>query len=400
MKPKLIRITTIPASLGGLLRGQLRYMSDHFEVIGIASATGGANATEIDVLENVGVQQNSRVIPVEMTRKITPWKDLKATWQLYKIFKSEKPYIVHTHTPKAGTLGMMAAFLARVPHRLHTIAGLPLLEAKGAKRVLLDTVEKMTYACATGLYPNSFGLKDILIRSKYTKASKLKVIANGSSNGVDTSLYDPGLFDQKTKNDLKSELGIKSTDFVFIFVGRLVTDKGLNELAKAFKLINSEFENTKLLLVGSPEAELDPLLPETELILKNNKGIISVGSQRNVRPYYAIADMLTFPSYREGFPNVVMEAGSMGLPSIVSDINGCNEIILEGKNGYIVPVKNVDTLYDRMKEAYLLAKKGKSLEMNAIRELIISRYSRSMVWEEILKEYQRLPNKDKNHPDQ
>ena len=127
MKPKLIRITTISASLGGLLRGQLKFMSDYFEVVGISSASGGANATDIDVLAFVGKKENSRVIPVEMTRKITPWQDLKATWKLYRIFKKEKPFIVHTHTPKAGTLGMLAAFVARVPHRLHTIAGLPLL---------------------------------------------------------------------------------------------------------------------------------------------------------------------------------------------------------------------------------------------------------------------------------
>jgi len=390
MKPKLIRITTIPASLGGLLRGQLKFMSDHFEVIGISSASGGANATDIDVLDFVGEQQNSRVIAVEMTRKITPWQDLRAAWRLYRVFKKEKPFIVHTHTPKAGTLGMLAAFFARVPHRLHTIAGLPLLEATGKKRLLLDTVEKITYRCATGIYPNSFGLKDIIIQNKFTTANKLKVIGNGSSNGVDTDLYDPALFDTKMKEDLRTELGINPTDFVFIFVGRLVSDKGINELARAFERISSAFGNTKLLLVGSPEADLDPLLPETETILEKNKNIIAVGSKSNVRPYYAIADMLTFPSYREGFPNVVMEAGAMGLPSIVSDINGCNEIIIENENGYIVPVKNSDMLYQSMKMAILAFAKGESLQKELIRELIISRYSRPVVWKEILKEYQSL----------
>lgn len=392
MKPKLIRITTIPASLGGLLRGQLKFMSAHFEVIGIASATGGANATSIDVLKNVGLEQNCRVIPVEMTRKITPWQDLRATWRLYKIFKREKPLIVHTHTPKAGTLGMIAAFLAGVPHRLHTIAGLPLLEAKGLKRTILDWVEKVTYACATGIYPNSFGLRDIIIENNYTKESKLKVIANGSSNGVEKDYFDPARYDTREKESLKSKLGIRPSDFVFVFIGRLVTDKGMNELVHAFNLLNTEFENIKLLLVGARENELDPLLMTTEAILEKNKNIIAVGSQRDVRPYYSISNLLVFPSYREGFPNVVMEAGSMGLPSIVSDINGCNEIIIENENGYIIPVKNTDMLYERMKMVLQKSKKQGSLHNEVIRSMVISRYDRNLIWKEVLKEYQSLLN--------
>ncbi len=390
MKPKLIRITTIPASLGGLLRGQLKFMSDHYEVIGISSAKGGANSTDIDVLEFVGEKENSRVIPVAMTRKITPVQDLRALWKLYRIFRREKPFIVHTHTPKAGTLGMVAAYFARVPHRLHTIAGLPLLEVLGAKRSLLNIVEKITYFCATGIYPNSFGLRDIIVQHKFTTPKKLKVIGNGSSNGVDTKLYDPSLFDAKAKESLRTELGIGPSDFVFIFVGRLVTDKGINELALAFDRLNTEFKNTKLLLVGSPEEDLDPLLPATEEIMEGNKDIIAVGSKSNVRPYYAIADMLTFPSYREGFPNVVMEAGSMGLPSIVSDINGCNEIIIENQNGHIIPVKDAEKLYQRMKLAILSFEKGEALKKEVIRELIVTRFSRPIIWEKILKEYQSL----------
>src|SRR5690606_37466468 len=143
--------TTVPESIGGLLKGQLKFMSDYFEIIGISSSGNGR-------LDKAGKREGVRVVPIEMTRQITPFKDLKSAWQLYRLFKKEKPLIVHTHTPKAGTLGMMAAYLARVPNRLHTIAGLPLLEATGMKRLLLDNVEKLTYACATKIYPNSFGL--------------------------------------------------------------------------------------------------------------------------------------------------------------------------------------------------------------------------------------------------
>ena len=236
MKKKLIRITTVPSALGTLLKGQLRFMSDHYEVTGISSTGNG-------LLNQVGEKEGIKVVPVEMTRKITPLKDLKATWKLYKTFKRIKPFIVHTHTPKAGTLGMLAAYLAGVPHRLHTIAGLPLLEATGKKRWLLDTVEKLTYRFATKIYPNSFGLNQIILDNNYTSLAKLKVIGNGSSNGIDTSHFNPGLYKQTEKEELRKTLGIEQNDYVYIFVGRLVGDKGINEMIEAFKKITYESNN-------------------------------------------------------------------------------------------------------------------------------------------------------------
>src|SRR5690606_30928131 len=150
-------------------------MSQYYEVIGVSGVGRDGNGL-IEITQNEGV----RTFRVEMTRTITPFKDLKATYQLYKFFKKEQPFMVHTHTPKAGTVGMLAAKLAGVPNRIHTIAGLPLLEATGAKRKLLDTVEKITYACSTHILPNSFELTRIIIDQKYTTKNKLKVIANGS----------------------------------------------------------------------------------------------------------------------------------------------------------------------------------------------------------------------------
>jgi len=274
---KIIRVTTVPISLGKLLMGQLKFMSQYYEVVGISGNNNNA-------LNEVGAQENIRVVAVEMTRKITPIQDLRAVYALYKIFKKEKPDIVHSHTPKAGTLSMLAAKLAGVPHRLHTIAGLPLLEATGAKRLLLDTVEKLTYACATMIYPNSFGLNDIIIENKYTSSKKLKVIANGSSNGIDTTHFDPAQYSETDNSKLRQELQIAKDDFVFVFVGRFVKDKGINELIMAFKKLNSIQDNAKLLLVGTYEKELDPLLPETEKEIDSNPSIISVGWQNDVRP--------------------------------------------------------------------------------------------------------------------
>lgn len=369
-------------SLASLLKGQLKFMSDYFEIVGVSSAEDG-------FLKDISRRENIRTIPVEMTRKITPIKDLFAVYKLYKIFKKEQPFIVHSHTPKAGTLSMLAARLAKVPHRLHTIAGLPLVEATGLKRTLLNSVEKVTYKCATKIYPNSYGLVDIILENKFTDNSKLKVLGNGSSNGIDTTHFDPELYDEKFKNELKSDLNIEENDYVFIYVGRLVKDKGVNELMKAFSNINNKFKNVKLLLVGWYENELDPLLPETENIIKSNPNVITTGWVADVRPYFAISDTLVFPSYREGFPNVVLQAAAMELFSIVTDINGCNEVIENNKNGFIIPTKNYEAIYKKM--TYVLDNKSKTAEMGLkSRSLIIKNYEQKLVWSAILEEYKKL----------
>jgi len=378
---KLFRITTVPVSLKTLLKGQLGFMQQYYKVTAISS--------DCNQLKEVGINEDVKTYSVELTRQITPFKDLKALWKLYRYFKKEKPFIVHTHTPKAGTVGMLAAKLAKVPHRLHTVAGLPLLETQGIKRTLLNFVERITYKCATRVYPNSFNLKNIIIEEKFCSSKKLKVIANGSSNGIDTTYFSLSQISDNTKTELNQKLNIKGNDVVFCFVGRLVKDKGINELVQAFMEINQQNSSTKLLLVGGFERELDPLLPETEKEINDNPNIISVGHQKDVRPYLAISDIFVFSSYREGFPNVVMQAGAMELPSIVTDINGCNEIIENEVNGLIIPPKDVKNLKEKM----LLLLNDNDL-WNKLkrksREMITSRYEQKMVWEALLTEYKNL----------
>lgn len=376
---KLVRITTVPISLEKLLENQLNFMSDYYLVRAVSS--------DKYRLQKFGKQQGVEVFYLDLTRKITPVKDIMALIKLYKFLKKEKPLIVHSHTPKAGIVGMLASYLANVPNRLHTVAGLPLLEAKGVKRKILNLVEKLTCSCATKVYPNSNGLKEIILKNKFTKESKLKVIANGSSNGIDTGYFNPLLFSEEENSRLKKELKIQKEDFVFIFVGRIVGDKGVNELIAAFDKLTNEKDTVKLVLVGPFEDELDPLKEKTKDLIKCNKKIISVGYQNDVRPYFAISDALVFPSYREGFPNVVLQAGAMGLPSIVSDINGCNEIIQETKNGLIIPVKNQEAIYQAMVKIML----KNTMKKNA-RDMIANRFEQKVVWEALLNEYKSLEN--------
>ncbi len=378
---KLIRITTIPLSLEKLLEGQLTFMDQYFEVTAISA--------EKERLEKYGLDNKVKTFWVEMTREITPLKDLKAVFNLYQYFKKEKPSIVHTHTPKAGIVGMLAAKLAGVPVRLHTVAGLPLMETTGSKRKILNFVEKLTYALATKVYPNSKGLYDIILKERFAPPSKLKVLGKGSSNGIDTSYFDPSKYSEEFKLKLKQELNIPDANLVFVFIGRLVSEKGINELIKAFSKLHQSNMDCNLLLVGPFEQELDPLKPQTLATIQAHPGIISVGYQQDVRPYLAISDVLTFPSYREGFPNVVMQAGAMNLPSIVTDINGCNEIISEGKNGLIIPVKDENALHSSMLN--LLKNEDLRLSLaSKARPEITSNYERKEFWKILLNEYNEL----------
>ena len=383
---KLIRITTVPISFKVLLKGQLRFMaSNGFDVKGVSSE--GEELKE--VRENEGIVMEA----INMSRKITPFQDLKSLWEMWNFLRKEKPQIVHTHTPKAGIIGMLAARLAGVPHRLHTVAGLPLMEATGIKRKILNFVEKLTYSSATRVYPNSKGLYDFILQNNFTQSNKLKIIANGSSNGINTTFFSLAQVSEIERVTLREKLNIQPDDFVFVFVGRIVSDKGINELIKAFSELqtaeNNELTGIKLLLVGGLESDLDPLNPETLAEINQNKDIISAGFQQDVRPFFAISDALAFPSYREGFPNVVMQAGAMGLPSIVSDINGCNEIIVEGENGLIIPPKNVEKLKEKMltlagdKNLYIKLKENS-------RRMIENRYEQSVVWNALLEEYEGL----------
>ena len=375
---KLIRITTVPISLDKLLGKQLTFMSQFYDVTAIS-----ADEKELII---VTAKYGVKNYHVEMTRTISPVDDLKAVWKLYQFLKKEKPDLVHSHTPKAGIVGMMAAFFAGVPHRFHTVAGLPLLEVTGTKRKVLDFVEKVTYSFATKVYPNSFGLKEIIIQENFCPPKKLKVIANGSSNGIDTDYFDKALFAESANQSLKDQLEISPDDFVFIFVGRLVGDKGLNELIAAFKAL--ALPQVKLLLVGPYEPELDPLKAETILEIDQNANVITAGFQRDVRPYFAIADALVFPSYREGFPNVVLQAGAMGLPSIVTNINGCNEIIKNHQNGLVIPVKDTSALKTAMHQLVEDEVLYQSLRQES-RTKIVNNYEQQVVWQAILAEYKK-----------
>ena len=378
---KLIRITTIPVSIEKLLENQPRFFSKYFNITLVSS--------DEKKLAKIALDQGVEYFPLEITRKITPFKDLKCLVELVNFLRQEKPHFVHSHTPKAGIIGMLAAYIARVPVRMHTVAGLPLIEATGVKRWVLNNVERLTYFFATHVYPNSKGLQDFIIQHEFCDQQKLKILGAGSSNGIDTSYFDPKQITTNQKHALKAKLNIEPTDYIFSFVGRLVGDKGINELIQAFAAVSKKHTAAKLILVGHTETDLDPLLPETIHSIEFNENIIEVGFQKDIRPYLAITDAFTFPSYREGFPNVVLQANAMGIPCIVSNINGSNEIIKNGNNGLIVPLKDVETLHQKMT---LLLENPNQIKWSEtiIRKAITSTFERKVFWNLLLEEYKKL----------
>jgi glycosyltransferase involved in cell wall biosynthesis len=377
--PKLIRTSTVAISLDYLLKGQLSFLQKHYEVLAVSGD---------DIhLEEVAQREKVRTIGLEMQRNISPLKDLLSLWNLYVLFKNEKPLIVHSITPKAGLLTMTAGFFAGVPIRIHTFTGLIFPSKTGFLKRLLIIMDKLLCKFATHIYPEGNGVKQDLINFGIT-SKPLKVLANGNVNGIDTDYFNKKNLSELENQTLKNTLGINSDDFVFIFVGRLVGDKGINELIAAFKKFSST-DNIKLLLVGPLEQELDPLSKDTLQEIKRNTNIISVGFQKEVRSYFAIADALVFPSYREGFPNVVLQAGAMNLPCIVTDINGSNEIISDGINGIIIPSQNTTAIYDAMLKLVNDTLFRENLQKNS-REMIVSRFEQKMVWEAILEEYKRV----------
>ena len=374
---KIIRTATVAMSLNILLKGQLRYLNQFFDVL----AVSGYDAD----LETVKKREEVSVVSVTMKRSIAPFQDLISLYRLYKLFKKERPTIVHSITPKAGLLSMVAAKYANVPVRIHTFTGLVFPAKKGLFQKLLILMDKVLCWHATHIIPEGAGVKQDLLDYKITK-KPLEVIANGNVNGIDTTFFNSNTISEQQQQNLRNELGIDSSDFVFVFIGRLVADKGINELVRAF--LSLEIPNCKLLLVGPYETE-DPLQPETLKAIQQNDSILSVGFQHDVRPYLVISDCLVFPSYREGFPNVVMQAGAMGLPSIVTDINGSNEIIIEGFNGTIVPAKNVTALSNAMIRIKEDETWRNQLQSNA-RSSIISRYEQELVWEALLIKYKEF----------
>ena len=361
---KIIRAATVPMSLDAFCKGMLKELSEKYEVIALSSPG--------EELHTVAERERVRTIAVPMERHISPLKDLLALIKMVRVFRKEKPAMVHSMTPKAGLLCMLAAWQTKVPVRVHTFTGLVWPTSTGLKRKILMATDWLTCACATHIIPEGEGVKNDLLNNGITK-KPLKVLGYGNVMGVDLTHYV-----RSEELKVKSEK-LRSDRFTFLFVGRIVKDKGINELCQAFDKLSKKTP-VRLVLVGRYEDDFDPISDEAREMIKNNSSIEYVGPQYgdNLLSYYAAADCFVFPSYREGFPNTVLEAGAMTLPCIVTDINGSREIIIEGENGFIIPSKNEMKLYEAMKRMVNDKEKREYMAGNA-RRMIAGRFEQGFV---------------------
>ena len=386
--PKLLRITTVPLSLKVLLRGQMRFMQDNgFEVI-MVSADGPELA---DVL----AFEKCRHEIVPMTRKITPFRDLIALIRLTILLRRIKPDIVHSHTPKAGLLAMTAARLAGIPIRIHTIAGLRFMTVKGFTRKVLIWMEKLTAASATHVWPNSFSLLEYIKENRMVSERKLRVIGKGSSNGIDLTRYSPGVPDPAQILQVKEKIGFRDDLYYFLSVGRIVHDKGIDELVAAFVRCYEQNEKVRLIMVGAFEDELDPVSDKARALLLNHPGIIMAGWSDAVEHYMLIAHALLHPSHREGFPNVVLQAGAMGCPVICSRIEGNIDIVEDEVTGLLFDKGDEQQLYERLCTAVNFPGKMHALAGN-LRKKIETWFDQRIVFRLLKETYSELLENQQN----
>lgn len=375
---KLLRMATVGLSLDTFCRGLLSELRDAegYDVIALASPDPS--------LKTLGEREGVRTIGVNMRRDIAPFSDLRSLWQLVKVMRRERPDMLHTMTPKAGLLGMIAGRIAGVPVRIHTFTGLLFPTATGLKRRLLTLTDRITCACATHIIAEGHGVRSDLIGHSITHR-EVTVLGHGNVRGVELDHYAPTPQLREQADALRRRFGIAENDKVLVFIGRFVGDKGLNELIEAFPLVQASVkERIHLILVGDTEGGHDDI---SHAKLTSHPGIhLSGGWVKDVRPWLMAADILVFPSYREGFPNVVLEAGAMGLPSVVTDINGSREIITHGDNGYIVPPRTVAPLADAITKMLHLSPSDLATMARKARLNVEHHYSRPYVWQ-CLKDY-------------
>lgn len=380
-KKKFFIVTTIPGSLD-FFKGQLRLLNESLDVSAVSS--------QKDKLEAFGKEEGIPTIHVPMERPISLWKDPVSLMRFIALFAVTRPHIVHGNTPKGSFLSMIAAWLTRVPVRIYMCHGLRYQGYQGRMRRLLMAMERISCRCATHVIAVSHGAKNTLLNDAICPSGKLMVVGDGSAGGIDLSLFD------RTKIIPASEVTdlVPAEDFKFCFVGRIVKDKGINEMVKAFMRLCDECAGVSLIIVGPFEDAENPVDNETRTALHNHPHIHLLGPRSDVKPYIVACDMLLLPSYREGLPTVPIEAGALSIPTIASDIPGCNEVVIDGKNGYLVKPHDYESLYEAMKLAVTLRDSTVKKMGQTAREMVEAKYERQKVWDAYNELYNRLAHSD------
>lgn len=327
------------------------------------------------------------VFPVHIERKIFLWQDIKAIFYLFRLFKKKKFDVIHSVTPKAGLLAMLAGFFARVPVRIHTFTGQVWVTRSGIKKLVLKWMDKALATFATNILIDSHSQRDFLIKQGVVSKDKSCVLAKGSISGVDTQRFHPNPI---VRTEIRSKFGISENDVIFLFLGRLNRDKGILDLAKAFSNLCNAYNNIYLLIVGPDEENLQHII--VNLCKPYSDKVHFIAFTNEPEKYMASADIFCLPSYREGFGSVIIEAASTGIPAIASRIYGITDAVEEDVTGLLYQAGNVEQLINRMKkfidDSTLRKKMGENARMRAHRD-----FSKEKVTSATLEYYRAIISK-------
>ena len=380
MRIKLVHVVTVPVTLKHLLLDQMLYMMKKGLQVVAVSSPG-------PILEELKSQDRIEVYGVPMNRSISPFADLMALWRLFRLFRKIRPSIVHGSTAKGAALAMVAATLAHVPVRLYTVRGLMTETRSGASRYLLKAVERLTCVLAHRVFPVSRSVEKALVEQGLCSPRKMHLVGQGSSNGVDAQgRFNPSRINQSERKTLIGKLGIPDNAFVIGFVGRIVRDKGIEELVQAWRRIRDR-HNCFLIVIGRPEAQ-DPVSSAALEVLRNDPRIVTVPTVENTQmpTYYDIMDLLVLPTYREGFPNVVLEAAAMEVPTVATKVTGCVDAVKDRETGVLVAARNSLALADAI-EAYLGDKERRLKHGRAARKRVLRDFQQPALWDDLYHEY-------------
>lgn len=378
---KLVHITTVPISLN-FFRGQIDYLKSRgFEIQAISSPG--------ELLEQAGRREQIAVHGVPMSRGIDPIRDLFALLRLWRLLRMLRPDIVHSHTPKAGLLGTIAARLAGVKVVMLSVFGLPQMTRTGLKRRLLDFTTRLSCGLAHRVWCDSQSMNDYLVLEKLCRADKIVVLGHGSSNGVNsTDVFSPERFSAEDRLELRASYEIPADALVVCFVGRIVADKGMRELAEAWRLLRDQYSKLHLLLVGPFEPQ-DPLSAEDEALFRNDPRIHLAGMRDDVPLHLAASDILVNPSYREGFNVALLEGSAMGLPVVASRIPGCIDPVQDGVTGTLVPARDGLALSKAI-DAYLQDASLRQQHGEAGRARVVRDFQPRSIWQALEQQYRSL----------
>lgn len=375
----VVHVTTAPLSLR-FLAGQGSFMRRAGFALHAVSSPGPE-------LGAFGEEERVAVHAVEMTRRMTPLQDLRALWELWRLLRQIRPQIVDGHTPKGGLLAMIAGWLARTPVRVYHLRGLPLLTASGPRRWILRYTEWTSCRLAHRVLAVSNSMRSIAIHERLCDARRIKVLLGGSGQGVDAAgRFQP--LGEDVRRAVRAEHGIPRDALVIGFVGRLVRDKGVRELAIAWQRLRERHPGLHLLGVGPSEAE-DAVPEKVMASLRSDPRIHFTGWTLDTPRLYAAMDVVALPTYREGFPNVPLEAAAMSLPVVATSVPGCVDAVLDGVTGLLVPPRDAAALADAL-ERYLSSPSLRAAHGEAGRRRVLLEFRREAIWEALADEYREL----------